>query len=159
MSSVANPIAPGADPRLRSLHNRVFNVLGMAGGALVAALIAVAAPGWPVRVVAALAALALAGWAVRGARVGVVCAPEHLVVRELTRTRRVPWGDVLDVSVRSVPRFKIFAPELHVAVADPGPSGGRLSVMSLADKQRPVVERRVATLTDTWQARVADSAR
>jgi hypothetical protein len=164
-STPDGPVDSGSGPgdgtvRLYSAHNRIFNGLGMFGGAVVAGVVAVVTHGWLVRVVAALISLGLFAWAVRGALVGVVCTADRLVVRELTRTHTLPWGDVLGVTVRVDPRFKITAPAFMVYAdeARAGRRGGRVSAMSLADKRRRVVEEYVRTLTDQWQAHVADSS-
>lgn len=159
------PASPGAaaDPDatvvVRSWHNRVYNIIGMVGAAVLAGLFVVYNQHWPVKVVAALAAVGFLAWAVRGARVGVECRPDELFIREMTRTHRVPWGRVAGMSIRTDPRFKIVAPAvvLHQDEATANRRGGRLSAMSLADKKRPLVEARVRTLTEQWQRHVADS--
>jgi hypothetical protein len=146
------PLSDTAPVRLRSLHNRIFNVIGLAGGAVIALLVAVLSPAWPVQVLAALIAVGLAAWAVRGARVGVECGPDGVVIRELTRTHRIRWADLELVRVRSVARFKITAPELVVSTEDELGSA-RISAMSLASKKPEVVERHVHTLDDLLQTR------
>jgi hypothetical protein len=162
VDSTPDPAAPGGGPvRLHSWHNRIFNALGMLGGAVIAATVALLAGAWWLRAFAGLVTLALLAWAVRGLLVGVVCTQEQVVVRELTRTHRIPWGDVLGVTTRVDPRFKLAAPALIVYAdeARHDRRGGRLSAMSLAAKHRPVVDGRVRTLTEQWEAHVADSAR
>ncbi len=146
---------------IRSIHNRIYNVAGMVGGAVIAALFVVFAHSLVVRIVAGLIGLGLLAWAVRGARVGIECEPEQLVIREMTRTHRVPWDEVLGVTTRYDPRFKILAPAVMVYAdeAHGGRRGGRLSAMSVADKKRPLIEGRVRTLTEQWRAHVADSSR
>jgi hypothetical protein len=161
VDSTPEPATPGGPVRLHSWHNRIFNALGMLGGAIIAVVVALLVGPWWVRVLAGLVALALLAWGVRGLLVGVVCTEEQVVIRELTRTHRVPWGDVLGVVVRVDPRFKLSAPALIVYAdeARRDRRGGRLAAMSLAAKHRPVVEKRVQTLTEQWEAHVADSAR
>lgn len=161
VDSTPDPAAPGDPVRLHSWHNRIFNALGMLSGAVVTVVIALLAGPWWVRGLAVAATLGLLAWGVRGLLVGVVCTEKQVVIRELTRTHRVPWGDVLGVTIRVDPRFKLSAPALIVYAdeARRDRRGGRLSAMSLAAKHRPVVERRVRTLTEQWEAHVADSAR
>jgi hypothetical protein len=145
---------PGSGLRLYSAHNRIFNVIGLVGGAVIAAAVAVIAHSWPVRVPAGLVALGLAAWAVRGGLVGVACTEQAVVLRELSRTRRVRWDDLLEIGVRTDRHFKITSPELRIYGTG---RGRRLAAMSLASKRPDVTDRQVATLTEQWHSRVADS--
>jgi Bacterial PH domain len=147
----ALPYSGTAPVRLYSLHNRIFNVIGLAGGAVIAFLVAGLNGLWPVQVLAALVTVGLGAWAVRGARVGVECGPQELVIRELSRTHRIRWADVESVRTRSVARFKITAPELVIST-EKGNGTARISAMSLAHKNPAVVKRHVDTLGDLLQA-------
>ncbi len=144
--------------RLYSVHNRVFNVIGMAGGAVIAAAVAVLTGAWPVRLVAGLIAVGLLAWAVRGGLVGVRWDDDEVVIRELSRTRRVPWRDVVDVRLRTDRRFKVTVPELRVHTDETRRGGGRVAAMALASKREETTKAHVDTLAEQWHAHVADSS-
>ena len=61
---------------------------------------------------------------VRALRLGVVATPTEIVIRELTRTTRIPWARVAGVTWQPLARRNAFAPVLRL-IPERAVKGGR----------------------------------
>ncbi len=140
---------------VHSPHNRFYSALGMALGAGACALVWVRTESLWWRFVAVLVGLGLAAWAIRGGRIGVVCTRERVLIRELTRSRRLDWAQVQSVTVRAN-RRRMAAP---VFVLNDFDQRGRTRVpaMCLVSKKQAVAQRWAEQL-EAHRARVAGSS-
>jgi len=140
---------------VRSRHNRIFSAVGMALGAAFCAQLAVRlhAPGW--RVAALVAALGLAAWTVRAALIGVVCTGEHLLIRDLSRSRRLSWSQVQSVIYRANARH--YGSPVFVLVDFDARGRTRVPAMCLVSKD-PATTRAWVEQLEELRTRVAHSS-
>ncbi len=119
-------------------------------GLVLLSLVALSLRTGPIALVVAAAAVAALA---RVLSTGVQITPSGLVIRELTRTTRVPWTRVRGVTSRPTERSRVHAPVLLLAPAGAvkGARRGRasdeaLQVRILASYRQEVAQRRADEL-------------